>query len=210
MQARIDALLVKARLPSGTGAELRTIAAALSRQCLQPGERLQVAQALEQDLVYLYLHSATGVAMQNARRAALEEALARLAPTLTQATTLRLERVFDVRGASSGATPLYHYAVEMDPEAGWLPAISDWYDEEHMPGLASVPGCIHASRYLNHDGGPLSLACYDLITPQTKGSPPWMVWTNTEWSSRMRPKFTNTLRTMFEVFHDHGQALPPQ
>ena len=111
----------------------------------------------------------------------------------------RLQKVFDAVGASAGQVPVFHYVVEMDPEGGWMPALSDWYDTEHMPGLAAVPGCIHAARYLNHDHGPLSLACYDLVSEDTKGSPPWMAMTNSEWSSRMRPHFTNTIRTMFQV-----------
>jgi hypothetical protein len=66
-----------------------------------------------------------------------------------------------------------------------------------MPGLASVPGCVLARRYLNADGGPLSYACYDLEAPEVLGSPPWLAVRHTEWSSRVRPQFRDTLRTMF-------------
>ena len=112
----------------------------------------------------------------------------------------RLEQVFTIDGASRDTTPVFHYVVEMDPESGWMPELSQWYDTEHMPGLAKVPGCIRASRFLNHDHGPLSLACYDLVTEDTLGSAPWLAVRGSPWSDRMRPRFTNTKRTMFRTW----------
>jgi hypothetical protein len=111
----------------------------------------------------------------------------------------RLEKVFEAAGHSAGALPVFHYIVEMDPEDGWMPEISRWYDTEHMPGLASVKGCILAMRLLNHDHGPLSLACYDLVTDQALTLPAWLAVRGTAWSDITRPHFTNTLRTMFDV-----------
>ena len=110
----------------------------------------------------------------------------------------RLETVFEAAGRSAGASAAFHYVVEMDPEEGWMPEISRWYDEEHMPGLAAVEGCILALRLLNHDHGPHSLACYDLVTDQALTSPPWLAVRATAWSDITRPHFTNTIRTMFE------------
>jgi len=118
-------------------------------------------------------------------------------PGARELRAARLEQVFAAEGASAGVPARMHYVVEMDPEDGWMPDIARWYDEEHMPGLAAVPGCVRAARFLNHDGGPLSLACYDLVSDAAFGSPPWLAVRATDWSSRMRPHFTNTLRTMF-------------
>ncbi|HEX7889268.1 MAG TPA: hypothetical protein VF522_07925 [Ramlibacter sp.] len=111
----------------------------------------------------------------------------------------RLERVFDAPGRSHGERAAFHYVVQMDPQAGWQDEISRWYDEEHMPGLAGVPGTVHAMRLLDSDHGPLSLACYDLVTEDTLGSLPWLAVRGTAWSDKVRPKFTNTRRTMMEV-----------
>jgi hypothetical protein len=110
-----------------------------------------------------------------------------------------LEQVFDTPGISHGAEARFHYVVEMDPEDGWMPEISRWYDTEHMPGLAAVPGCIRATRFLNHGHGPLSLACYDLTHAEALGSPPWLAVRATAWSDVARPHFTNTKRTMFDI-----------
>jgi len=111
----------------------------------------------------------------------------------------RLEQVFEAAGRSAGASAAFHYVVEMDPEEGWMPEISRWYDGEHMPGLAAVEGCILALRLLNHDHGPYSLACYDLVTDQALHLPAWLAVRGTAWSDITRPHFTNTIRTMFDV-----------
>jgi hypothetical protein len=109
----------------------------------------------------------------------------------------RLEVALDRPGLSDGQTPLAHYAVETDPAPGWSDEIGRWYAEEHLPGLASVPGCIRARRYLNLDTGPRSLACYDLESLDVLGSEAWLKVRQTAWSDTCRPHFTNTLRTRF-------------
>jgi hypothetical protein len=111
----------------------------------------------------------------------------------------RLQLMLTCQGHSAETAPHFHYVVEMDPEAGWMPEISRWYDQEHMPGLAAVPGSVLAMRLLNHDSGPLSLACYDLLSAETLGSPDWLAVRASQWSDITRPHFTNTKRTMFEV-----------
>ena len=138
---------------------------------------------------------------------ALTDAWAMSCPSATGITVSRLEQVLDKPGVSHAAAPAFHYAVETDPEDGWRDEIFRWYDSEHMPGLAGVPGCIHARRLLNHDHGlrhgldhgPLSYACYDLESTETLGSPPWLAVRGTAWSDITRPHFTNTRRTMMHV-----------
>jgi hypothetical protein len=128
-------------------------------------------------------------------------------PSAAKTTVSRLEEVFERPGRSTSETPVFHYAVETDPETGWAAEIFRWYDTQHMPGLAAVPGCIHARRLLNHDHGlhggldhgPLSFACYDLVTQETLGSPAWLAVRGTAWSDITRPHFTNTRRTMMRV-----------
>ncbi|MFT4269358.1 MAG: hypothetical protein QM586_19415 [Xenophilus sp.] len=145
---------------------------------------------------------ATGQAYVYARSAApdrLAEAFAARLPAARAIRSSPLEPVFDTAGAAAGQEALYHYAVEMDPEAGWMAEIGRWYDAEHMPGLAAVPGTVRAMRFLNHGHGPLSLACYDLASGAVLGSPPWLAVRATAWSDVTRPHFTHTKRTLFQV-----------
>ena len=60
-----------------------------------------------------------------------------------------------------------------------------------------MPGTVRALRYECRHKGPRYLACYDLHTRETFGSPPWLAVRATDWSSRVRPSFRNTRRTMF-------------
>ena len=146
---------------------------------------------------YLYFALEHRVMLPGAGTQPLCEALRAAVPASVSVAVSRLERVFEVAGASAGEPSTAHYVVEMDPAPGWRDEIERWYDSEHMPGLAAVPGCARAQRLLNHDHGPLSLACYDLAREAAFGSPPWLAVRATEWSSRVRPNFTNTKRTMF-------------
>jgi hypothetical protein len=109
----------------------------------------------------------------------------------------RLESVFTATGASAGAAAGFRYIVETDAADGWDEEIFRWYDAEHMPGLASVPGCVRAQRFLNRDGGPRSHACYDLTDPNILQTAAWLAVRRTAWSDRVRPQFRNTRRTMF-------------
>lgn len=194
-----DALLLQATLPEGDDAIVSDLIAHLQTTGLQQPVRVHAVMAPAKRLLYAYLHFPRRQLQDQAATALLASSLQSRWPQLHQLQLSRLEKVFETPGASAGSAPVFHYAVEMDPEAGWMPALADWYDTEHMPGLAKVPGCIRATRFLNHDHGPLSLACYDLVTEQALGSAPWLAVRGTEWSSRMRPRFTNTQRCMFNV-----------
>lgn len=104
-----------------------------------------------------------------------------------------------IAGASHGRVTGWHYVVETDvlPEAER--DFNAWYDQEHMPGLAAVPGTVHALRLLNTTGAPRYHALYLLETREAFGSEPWLKVRATDWSSRVRPNFTNTKRTMFVI-----------
>jgi hypothetical protein len=110
---------------------------------------------------------------------------------------VRCVRLQDLRGASYGVVPIFHYVVETDvvPEAE--ADLNDWYDREHLPGLAAVPGAIRAQRLRSLDRGPRYHACYELVTRETLRSAPWLAIRHTAWSDRVRPNFRNTKRTMF-------------
>ncbi len=194
-----DALLVQAKAQDAS--RLPTLMKHLEKAL--PGvAKLSAAYSPEQKQFYAYLYLDKRRNCTADEATSLQTSLQKEFPQLGDVRVSRLEQVFITDGASKGTAVVFHYVVEMDPEPGWMPELSQWYDTEHMPGLAKVPGCIRASRFLNHDHGPLSLACYDLLTEDTLGSEPWLAIRGTEWSSRMRPRFTNTIRTMFSLLPD--------
>lgn len=140
---------------------------------------------------YLWLRAPADVA---AAPLAREVALASRAATVE---ALRLARLQDIAGASHGARAAFHYVVETDvtPEADR--DLNAWYNEEHLPGLAAVPGTIRAQRLMSLDRSPRYHSCYELLSKETLGSPPWLAVRQTAWSDRVRPNFRNTKRTMF-------------
>lgn len=158
--------------------------------------RLQLCCSLEGQLAYLYLWG---------------ESLQSFTPPPTAAVAAwsgvsRLKLLSSQAGASAGQTGAYHYVVATDVEAGWDPDFNDWYDKEHLPGLAAVPGNVRASRLRNLDAGPRYHACYDLLAPQVLQSPAWLAVRHTAWSDRVRPHFVNTQRAMFRVLLEETAA----
>lgn len=122
----------------------------------------------------------------------------------------RLQLALQPDAVSNSEIPKFHYVVETDTDDNWFEKIAKWYDEEHMLGLAAVPGCVSAMRLVNldakndeknevGDNRPRSFACYDLTSPDVLASPPWLAVRHTAWSDIARPHFTNTLRTMMTV-----------
>jgi hypothetical protein len=111
--------------------------------------------------------------------------------------TIRLQRTCRLPGAAFGAAAPFHYVVATDVAAGGDAELNAWYDEEHLPGLAAVPGVARAARYLDPAGSPRYHACYDLATLSAFNSPAWLAVRGTAWSARVRPTFRATRRTMY-------------
>jgi hypothetical protein len=181
----------------GDDALARALAEAAGRSALAlSGLRAHAAEDGKELYAYLELREPMDLGAADAARIA---ALA--APSLAglEVAAARLTRMADVPGASIGALAPFHYIVETDAAEGWMDEIVRWYDTEHMPGLAAVPGCVRAQRFINHDAGPRSLSSYDLVSTDTLGCPPWLAIRYTAWSDRVRPNFRNTKRTMFRT-----------
>ena len=60
-----------------------------------------------------------------------------------------------------------------------------WYDEEHVPMLAKVPGVLCARRFFSPAGKPRHIALYELSQPDVTRSAPWQEAVGTPWSQRM-------------------------
>jgi hypothetical protein len=110
----------------------------------------------------------------------------------------RLLAMGNIPGAAHGAPAPWHYVVATDVQPMHEADFNAWYDTEHRPGLAAVPGTASAARFRVVQGeGPLYHACYDLAERTAFNSTPWLAVRDTAWSSRMRPAFFNTRRTMY-------------
>jgi hypothetical protein len=63
--------------------------------------------------------------------------------------------------------------VGMTPAPDVEAAFNAWYDREHVPALANVPGVLRARRYRSSGGGTKYVALYHLEAPGVVDTPAW-------------------------------------
>jgi len=63
--------------------------------------------------------------------------------------------------------------VGMTPGAETESAFNAWYDKEHVPALARVPGVLCARRFRTSGGGPKYIALYHLASPSVVDTAEW-------------------------------------
>ncbi|MBL6600197.1 MAG: hypothetical protein ISP41_15020, partial [Alphaproteobacteria bacterium] len=85
-------------------------------------------------------------------------------------------------------------AMNVAPEAE--ADFNAWYDEEHIPALASVPGTLAARRYISEEGSHRYVALYHLESPDVTRTEAWAKAVDTPWSARVRPHFRDRVRVL--------------
>jgi hypothetical protein len=95
--------------------------------------------------------------------------------------------------APDGAAALLVATMDVDPAAEH--EFNEWYNAEHLPQLAAVPGVLCARRFHASDTASERkyLALYHLAGTEVSRSPAWTKAADTEWTRRMRPHFRNLL-----------------
>lgn len=87
------------------------------------------------------------------------------------------------------------YTVELDVAEADVPALTEWYEGEHLAMLAAVPGTLGASRYeALEETGFRFLAAYRFATPDIPETPAWIAARSTPWTLRMRASFRASRR----------------
>ena len=85
--------------------------------------------------------------------------------------------------------------VGMTPGPEVETAFNAWYDTEHVPALARVPGVLCARRYRTSGGNLKYLALYHLTSPGVVDSPEWKQASgSTPMPQHVRDNVTNRLR----------------
>ena len=106
------------------------------------------------------------------------------------------------RAGPEAADGLMMYAMNVAPEAE--AEFNAWYDEEHVPRLAAVSGCLTARRFRIEsavsEGRQRYLAVYHLSSPEVCSSQPWKTAANTDWTVRMRPHFRDGMRIVLRRY----------
>jgi hypothetical protein len=84
--------------------------------------------------------------------------------------------------------------MNVDPAAEH--EFNEWYNTEHLPQLAAVPGVLCARRFSSQeaDRERQYLAMYHLTNPDVSNSDAWKKAAGTPWTERLRPHFRDLLR----------------
>ncbi len=89
------------------------------------------------------------------------------------------------------------YTVETGVDERHEEELNAWYDSDHLPRLAAVPGVIGAARFrLLRGEAQRYLAAYRLEAPEVFESPAWLAARDTPWTPRARGFFRNPRRAM--------------
>jgi hypothetical protein len=103
--------------------------------------------------------------------------------------------------APAGAGALLVNAMNVTPEAE--DDFNAWYDQEHIPNLAAVPGTLAARRYRSAEAGGGShryAAIYHLESPEVTRGAAWRDAIDTPWSARVRPHFRDRIRILCQRY----------
>ena len=93
-------------------------------------------------------------------------------------------------------------AMNVEPAAE--AEFNEWYDKEHIPALAAVPGVLCARRFratvglqptgLSRGANRRYVALYHLVSPDVQATPAWKTAADSEWTRRLRPHFRDHQR----------------
>src|SRR5258708_9450528 len=76
---------------------------------------------------------------------------------------------------------------------------NEWYDKEHIPALAAVPGALCARRFRG-SGGRAYVALYHMDTPDVVESAEGKKARQSDWTSRLQPDFPRPLRLLLRPY----------
>ena len=71
---------------------------------------------------------------------------------------------------------------------------NEWYNNEHIPALAAVPGVLCARRFRATSANRRYVALYHLVSPEVQATAAWKDAANTPWTQKLRPHFRDHLR----------------
>lgn len=96
--------------------------------------------------------------------------------------------------APAGAGGLLLSALNIAPEHE--AEFNAWFDTEHLPALAALPGTLSARRFISREGSHRHIALYHLSSPELAESTEWKRAARTPWTEKLLPHFRDRLRVV--------------
>jgi heme-degrading monooxygenase HmoA len=81
---------------------------------------------------------------------------------------------------------------------------NEWYNTEHIPMLAAVPGVLSARRFRANSANRRYVALYHLVSPEVQATAAWKSAADTEWTRKLRPYFRDHLRLVCKRYTRAG------
>jgi hypothetical protein len=101
--------------------------------------------------------------------------------------------------APSGAAALLLNAMNAAPE--YEAEFNRWYDEEHIPALAAVPGVLCARRFRAASTTLQKyVALYHMTSPEVCSTEAWLKAVETPWTKKIRPYMRDRLRIVCRAY----------
>jgi hypothetical protein len=125
--------------------------------------------------------------------------------------TSRVERLMRFEGDQilpgdqmppAGAGGLLLNAMNVEP--AFEAEFNEWYDKEHIPALAAVPGVLCARRFRATSANRKYVALYHLVSPDVQAKAEWKNAADTEWTRGLRPHFRDHLRIVCRAYERAG------
>lgn len=88
--------------------------------------------------------------------------------------------------------------MDVPPEAEG--DFNDWYDNEHLPELLSVPGVLSAQRYVVRHGNPKYLLLLEVTSANVLDSPPYVAIRSAPRTENMRPYILGLIRNVYDLY----------
>ncbi len=110
------------------------------------------------------------------------------------------------------------YIVHTDIPDHIIDEYNAWYDREHLPRCANIPGVLRARRYAatactSGAVAPRYLTAYEMTGPDVWESSAAQVARKTLWTEKMRSLFSNTRRALYQLVAPnvtHARAVKMQ
>ena len=102
-------------------------------------------------------------------------------------------------GKAPASDAPWMYIVHTDIPDHIVDEYNAWYDKEHLPRCAAIPGVLRVRRYAATAGSPRYLTAYELTAPDIWESPAALQARKTPWTEKMRSLFSNTRRALYKL-----------
>ena len=95
------------------------------------------------------------------------------------------------------------FAAIGDIPVEWEDEFNRWYDHEHLPLLAQVPGVQRARRFRDPHGKPRYIALYDLRDASVLEHPGWKAASATDWARKI-DKLTEGCEWILRLYRSYA------